>query len=84
MNLEIAGQVLTILFTVEMTLKILSQGLIFHRNAYLRDTWNWIDALVVITGIMELASGDGLKVRALRTLRVLRPLRTIKAFPKMR
>ena len=67
-----------------MFLKILAQGFILHYNAYLRDAWNWLDFIVVITGIMEMMNFSWFKVRALRTLRVLRPLRSIKAFPKMR
>ena len=67
-----------------MLFKILAQGLILHKNAYLRDAWNWLDTVVVITGIMEMMQLSFFKVRALRTLRVLRPLRSIKAFPKMR
>ena len=82
--LELVGKILTILFTIEMLIKILAQGLIIHKNAYLRDSWNWLDFVVVVTGIMELMQISALKVRALRTLRVLRPLRSIKAFPKMR
>ena len=83
-KLEGIGQVFTILFTIEMVLKILAQGFIIHKNAYLRDAWNWLDFIVVVTGIMEMMDLSWFKVRALRTLRVLRPLRSIKAFPKMR
>lgn len=83
-RLEIIGQVFTILFACEMVLKILAQGFILHYNAYLRDIWNWLDFVVVVTGIMEMMELSWFKVRALRTLRVLRPLRSIKAFPKMR
>lgn len=82
--LERIGQVFTILFAIEMVLKILAQGFIIHYNAYLRDAWNWLDFVVVVTGIMEMMELSWFKVRALRTLRVLRPLRSIKAFPKMR
>lgn len=53
-RLERVGEALTILFTVEMILKILAQGLILHKNAYLRDAWNWLDFVVVVTGIMEM------------------------------
>ena len=58
--------------------------MIIHKQAYLRDAWNWLDFVVVITGIMEMSQISWFKVRALRTLRVLRPLRSIKAFPTMR
>ena len=83
-RLEKIGEVFTILFAMEMVLKILAQGFIIHYNAYLRDIWNWLDFVVVVTGIMEMMELSWFKVRALRTLRVLRPLRSIKAFPKMR
>ena len=83
-KLEFAEKSFTVLFTIEMFLKVLAQGFIIHYNAYLRDKWNWLDFIVVITGLMELMEVSWFKVRALRTLRVLRPLRSIKAFPKMR
>ena len=52
----------------------------------MRDPWNGLDFLVVISGLVEIFAGDkGSKsVRALRVLRVLRPLKSINAFPKMR
>ena len=83
-KLEIIGEIFTIAFAVEMCLKIFAQGMIIHTNAYLRDAWNWLDFVVVVTGIMEMSQIQWFKVRALRTLRVLRPLRSIKAFPTMR
>ena len=55
-----------------------------HREAYLKDTWNWIDFTVVIVSILELIEIPALKLKSLRTLRVLRPLRSIKALPGMR
>ena len=83
-TLEQIGEVFTILFAIEMVLKIVAQGLVFHKKAYLKDAWNWLDTIVVVTGILEMMNLSWFKVRALRTLRVLRPLRSIKAFPKMR
>ena len=58
-------------------------GFYQHKNAYLRDGWNWIDFIVVIVGIIEVIPGIP-NLRALRTLRVLRPLKSIKAIPSMR
>ena len=72
------------LFVLESVLKVITQGLIMHENAYLRDSWNWIDCLVVITGLLELLNLNGANLKSLRALRVLRPLRSIKAFPSMR
>ena len=38
------------IFTVEASLKILALGLILHRGSYLRNMWNIMDFVVVITG----------------------------------
>ena len=54
-KLEIIGEIFTIAFAVEMCLKIFAQGMIIHTNAYLRDAWNWLDFVVVVTGIMEMS-----------------------------
>jgi hypothetical protein len=48
--LENSGIFFTIAFTIECLMKIISQGFIFHPNAYLRDGWNWIDFIVVLSG----------------------------------
>ena len=47
---EKSGLVFSGLFTVECILKIIGMGFICHKNAYLRDPWNWIDFVVVIIG----------------------------------
>lgn len=44
------SQVLTYLFLAEAFLKILAQGFVLHKNAYLRDGWNVMDFIVVLTG----------------------------------
>ena len=54
-KLEFIGEIFTIAFAVEMCLKIFAQGMIIHKNAYLRDAWNWLDFIVVVTGIMEMS-----------------------------
>ena len=60
-------------------------GFIIHENAYLRDSWNWIDFVVVIFAIVELLPiGGSVSLRPLRAFRILRPLKTIKPFPAMR
>jgi len=40
----------TAFFIAEATLKIIAMGFFFHRHAYLRNSWNIIDALVVTSG----------------------------------
>ena len=80
---ELSGIAFSIIFTLECAIKIVSMGFYQHKNAYLRDGWNWIDFIVVIVGIIEVIPGIP-NLRALRTLRVLRPLKSIKAIPSMR
>ena len=37
-------------FIAEASLKIIANGLILHKGSYLRNGWNIIDAIVVISG----------------------------------
>ncbi|XP_028033528.1 voltage-dependent calcium channel type A subunit alpha-1 isoform X3 [Bombyx mandarina] len=81
-------------FTVEMLLKIIDLGILFHPGAYLRDLWNIMDAAVVICALVSFGfeiggvkSGAGQNlstIKSLRVLRVLRPLKTIKRVPKLK
>jgi hypothetical protein len=64
-------------------------GLYAHRNAYLRDPWNVVDFVVVLTSVLEFVvttfAGDSVpSFKVLRTVRVLRPLRSVKRVPTMR
>ena len=43
-----------IIFAVEMTIKMLASGLVLHPNSYLRNTWNWLDFLVVTIGFIDM------------------------------
>jgi hypothetical protein len=48
-----------ILYTIEMVLKILSSGFIFNREAYLRDPWNMLDFIIVMTGYFTMLQDLG-------------------------
>jgi hypothetical protein len=77
---------LTVIFTMECGLKILGYGLIMENNAYLRDAWNWLDFIVVVSGLLslalkELGAGD---LAFLRVFRVLRPLRSLTVIEQMK
>ena len=55
-----------------------------HRSSYLASAWNWIDCVVVVSGLVTLAfSGDSI-VSSLRLIRMLRPLRSIQRIRGMR
>ncbi|XP_023245623.1 voltage-dependent calcium channel type A subunit alpha-1 [Copidosoma floridanum] len=87
----------TCVFTIEMLLKIVDLGLILHPGSYLREFWNFMDAIVVVCAAVSFAfdmtageSGGGAAsknlstIKSLRVLRVLRPLKTIKRVPKLK
>ena len=74
---------LSIVYIIEAALKIIARGFVVHSKAYLRDGWNILDFLVVVTSLVEMV-GLGVSVRALRSLRAIRPLKSINAIPSMR
>ncbi len=44
----------TAVFAVEMVLKVIDLGIIFHPKSYLRDIWNIMDSVVVICAIVSM------------------------------
>jgi len=42
--------VFLILYTIEMALKITALGFMFTPIAYLKDVWNILDFIIIITG----------------------------------
>ena len=60
-------------------------GFIKHKNAYLRDSWNVLDFLIVLISIVNfLPSANSEALKSLRTARVLRPLRSIGTLKSMK
>jgi hypothetical protein len=45
--------VFTIIFLVEMMIKIIARGFILHKHAYLWDPLNWLDFIVVVSGTVS-------------------------------
>uniref|UniRef100_A0A3Q1HT61 Voltage-dependent calcium channel alpha-1 subunit IQ domain-containing protein n=1 Tax=Anabas testudineus TaxID=64144 RepID=A0A3Q1HT61_ANATE len=81
--------VFTGVFTFEMIIKMIDQGLIMHDGSYFRDMWNILDFIVVVGALIAFAltnnKGRDIKtIKSLRVLRVLRPLKTIKRLPKLK
>jgi hypothetical protein len=58
-------------------LKIFAYGLFFNERAYLRDLWNILDFVIVITSLLPYVITIQFSVNSLRAIRVLRPLKTI-------
>jgi hypothetical protein len=81
---EACDPVLTVFFTVECLLKILAWGFCLNKNSYLRSAWNWLDLIVVLTGLIGLLPSVGLNLRFLLVFKVLRPLRSLTVMPQMR
>uniref|UniRef100_A0A6I8NMN1 Voltage-dependent R-type calcium channel subunit alpha n=1 Tax=Ornithorhynchus anatinus TaxID=9258 RepID=A0A6I8NMN1_ORNAN len=81
--------VFTGVFTFEMIIKMIDQGLILQDGSYFRDLWNILDFVVVVGALVAFAlatnKGRDIKtIKSLRVLRVLRPLKTIKRLPKLK
>lgn len=51
--LEKLDYVFTAVFAVEMVLKIIDLGVIFHPGSYLRDFWNIMDSIVVVCALLS-------------------------------
>ena len=83
---------LTGIFIVEAAVKIVSDGLVFGPGSYLKNIWNWIDFLLIITSIidfsLDLANTDGDDIlrafRIVRFLRTFRPLRMVTHMPGLK
>ncbi|XP_065351464.1 muscle calcium channel subunit alpha-1 isoform X1 [Cloeon dipterum] len=69
----------TTVFTIELTLKMISYGFILHEGAFCRSSFNLLDLLVVCVSLISIffSSGAISVIKILRVFRVLRPLRAI-------
>ncbi|XP_043822120.1 voltage-dependent T-type calcium channel subunit alpha-1I isoform X3 [Dromiciops gliroides] len=90
--LTVSNYIFTAIFVGEMTLKVVSLGLYFGEQAYLRSSWNILDGFLVFVSLIDIvvsvASAGGAKIlgvlRVLRLLRTLRPLRVISRAPGLK
>ncbi|ODM93579.1 Sodium channel protein 60E [Orchesella cincta] len=76
------------IYIMEMVLKIIAKGFVINKYSYLRNRWNMLDFIVVISGLVTTAIGDDNKeagnLEVLRTFRVLRAVKTISILPGLR
>lgn len=49
---KMIDDIFNILYTTEMCLKIMGLGFIFNEGAYLRDSWNILDFVIVISALI--------------------------------
>ncbi|ESO91449.1 hypothetical protein LOTGIDRAFT_51275, partial [Lottia gigantea] len=69
----------TTVFTIEIIIKIITDGLVLHEESFCRSFFNILDLLVVAVSLISFPlDHDAISVvKILRVLRVLRPLRAI-------
>ncbi|KAK6111561.1 Ion transport family protein [Brugia pahangi] len=88
--LTFSGYVFTVIFTIEMSMKVVANGCLLGKDAYFKDGWNILDGALVIISLINiifelLVHIDSPKIfgviRVLRLLRALRPLRVINRAP---
>nr|XP_054590580.1 voltage-dependent N-type calcium channel subunit alpha-1B [Nothobranchius furzeri] len=70
------------IFCFEAGIKIIALGFAFHKGSYLRNGWNVMDFVVVLTGILATVGAD-FDLRTLRAVRVLRPLKLVSGIPSL-
>uniref|UniRef100_A0A1A8CQY4 Calcium channel, voltage-dependent, R type, alpha 1E subunit n=1 Tax=Nothobranchius kadleci TaxID=1051664 RepID=A0A1A8CQY4_NOTKA len=74
------------IFCFEAGIKLVALGFVFHKGAYLRNGWNVMDFIVVLSGILATA-GSHMNIpadlRTLRAVRVLRPLKLVSGIPSL-
>ncbi|KAK5889130.1 hypothetical protein CesoFtcFv8_015160 [Champsocephalus esox] len=74
------------IFCFEAGIKLLALGFVFHKGSYLRNGWNVMDFIVVLSGIMATAGAHmniPVDLRTLRAVRVLRPLKLVSGIPSL-
>lgn len=71
----------TLIFIVECLLKIFTRGLLFNGSqSYLKNFWNVMDFIIVISAVLDILAGDAANLsflKSIRILRIMRPLRLI-------
>lgn len=87
-----ANYMFTVVFAIEMLLKVVAAGMFYGHEAYFTSGWNIMDGSLVIISIIDLLMGlisesspriFGI-LRVFRLLRSLRPLRVINRAPGLK
>ena len=81
--MDLADQVCTAIFSVELVLKVVAMGF-WGKGAYIADSWNQLDFVVVATSWLPLLFPTLNDFSSMRAIRALRPLRTINRLPELR
>ena len=87
---DIADDVFTCIFTVEMLLKMVALGVFVKHRGYFHSKWNIMDFIITIAGLADLITqlaGFPLVIgefQAARSFRLLRPLRALSVLGSLR
>jgi hypothetical protein len=77
--------VLSLIFILDVGIKIIAMGLITGPKAFLRDPFNRLDFLMAIFGLIDSFSSSGQGgMNAIRSIRALRPLKAINRFENLK
>ena len=71
-------------YSIEMILKILGNGFIINKTSYLRNNWNKLDFLIVLSSYFTFFLDSSINFGGFRAIRILRPLRTISSIRNLR
>ncbi|KAI9029793.1 Ion transport protein-domain-containing protein [Phycomyces nitens] len=80
----IIDYILSLIFVLEIVIRVIADGLFLAPRSYLRNAWNILDFSVVIFNIVTIFLGSERSPRALSTVRSLRILRVIRYFKGVR
>jgi len=80
------NQFFTFFFLIEFVCRVMGQGLLFTKHAYLKEGWNIIDTVVLLFSLIDLSGAlDGMSLaKVARMARALKPLRLMKRNKNMR
>jgi voltage-dependent calcium channel T type alpha-1G len=90
--LSYSNYVFTLIFAIEMIIKVIAEGFCIGDNAYFKSGWNKMDFFLVIISLIDvvftLTSSNSPKIlgilRVFRLLRTLRPIRVISRAPGLK
>ena len=85
--LDIMDSIMTMLFTLELIIKVIVLGFACNGSAsYTRNGWNIMDGLIVILSIFKFLpiNAELGFIKVMRLLRVVRPLRLLTKYQGMR
>ncbi|KAH9513030.1 Voltage-dependent T-type calcium channel subunit alpha-1H [Bulinus truncatus] len=90
--LTYTNYIFTLVFSIEMMIKVIAKGFFIGKHAYLKSGWNVMDGFLVIISLIDIfismSASSSPKIfgilRVFRLLRTLRPLRVISRAPGLK